>query len=26
MAQAFIDYVLSDAGQAVLYAWGFRAP
>ena len=26
LAQAFIDYVLSDEGQAVLYAWGFRAP
>ena len=24
--QAFIEYVLSDAGQAVLHAWGFRAP
>lgn len=26
LGQAFIEYVLSDAGQAVLHAWGFRAP
>jgi molybdate transport system substrate-binding protein len=25
LAQAFIDYVLSDAGQATLQAWGFRS-
>lgn len=24
--QAFVDYVLSDAGRAVLTAWGFGAP
>jgi molybdate transport system substrate-binding protein len=26
LAQAFIDYVLSDEGQAVLRAWGFSPP
>jgi molybdate transport system substrate-binding protein len=26
LAQAFIDYVLSDAGQASLHAWGFLSP
>lgn len=26
LGQAFTRYVLSDAGQAVLQAWGFRAP
>ena len=26
LGQAFTEYVLSDAGQAVLQAWGFRAP
>ena len=26
LAKAFIDYVLSDAGQAVLHAWGFSLP
>jgi molybdate transport system substrate-binding protein len=26
LAQDFIDYVLSDAGQATLLKWGFRSP
>lgn len=26
LAQAFVDYVLSDAGQTVLQRWGFGAP
>jgi len=26
LGQAFIEYVLSDAGRAVLHTWGFRAP
>jgi len=26
LAQDFIDYVLSDAGQATLHGWGFRSP
>ena len=26
LAQDFIDFVLSDAGQATLHGWGFRSP
>jgi molybdate transport system substrate-binding protein len=26
LAQDFVDYVLSDAGQTVLHAWGFLSP
>jgi ABC-type molybdate transport system substrate-binding protein len=25
-AQAFMDYVLSEAGQTILQRWGFTAP